>query len=794
MFLNYLKIALRNLAKNKLYSFINISGLAFGITCFLLISIYLNNELSYDNFHNEPEKIFRILRDNEDPDNHYLIGYTSGPYANALKNDYPSYIQSVTRVMANDGVVDYKDKTFREERFFFADSNFFEFFNFPLLIGDKKSVLTDANNVIISKETAKKYFGDTNPVGEVITVDKEMQFKITGVFDNNNLNSHLKFDFLGSLLLIEKYKWFSGWWNNALSTYIKVSNPNAEQKLKELFPGFMDKYFGEDFKRIGNKIGLTIEPLEDIYFNNQTQFDFADHGNKTSVYIFSVIAFFILFIACINFMNLSIAVSAGRSKEVGLRKVIGAEKKNIAYQFIGEAIVYSSIAFVISILLLEIILPYFNSFIGKTLFINYGNIGLALASLIFIIIVGITAGGYPAFVLSTVQPAKILKDDGASFKSGKSILRRILVVTQFAISIILIIGTILITKQMNYLSDAKLGFNKEQVVLLNVDNGTFRKNIPRFKEILERESGVKSVTAMSGEPGGFHDNYAFKIEDKGEEYVRMRILLCDEDYLKTFGIKVIEGRDFSEDFVTDQSEAMILNETAVKSLGWTPQTAVGKLILINFIETTYRRVIGVVEDYNFTSLKNKIEPLAIAVRGDFRKAAVKLNGDDVKGTLKTIEKAYASVSPGYPFEYEFLDESFDKLYKSEHDAQILFRNFSVTAILIACLGLLGLVMYSAELKRKEIGIRKVLGASVAGIVALITKEFLILVVIANFIAWPISYYFMNEWLSDFAYKINIGLESFLISALIAFAIAVITIGFQAIKAALANPVKSIKYE
>ncbi|KAB2839481.1 MAG: FtsX-like permease family protein, partial [Melioribacteraceae bacterium] len=404
------------------------------------------------------------------------------------------------------------------------------------------------------------------------------------------------------------------------------------------------------------------------------------------------------------------------------------------------------------------------------------------------------SGGYPAFVLSAVQPAKILKGEGSSIKSGKSILRRVLVITQFAISIILIIGTILISKQMNYLSNAKLGFNKEHVVLINVDNSTFRNNMKLFKDELEREAGIESVTAMSGEPGGFHDNYAYKIADKGGEYVRMRSLLCDEDYLKTFGIKVIQGRDFSKEFSTDQNEAIILNETAVKTLGWTPQEAIGKLISINFIDTTYRKVIGVVEDYNFTSLKNKIEPLAIAVRGDFRKAAVKINGADIESSLKTIEKAYAQASPGYPFEYEFLDESFDKLYKSEKDAQILFRNFSITAIIIACLGLLGLVMYAAELKRKEIGIRKVLGASVAGIVALITKEFLVLVVIANIIAWPVSYYFMNEWLSDFAYKINIGLDSFIISALITFTIAIITIGFQAIKAAVANPVKSIKYE
>ncbi|OGU34341.1 MAG: hypothetical protein A2068_00955 [Ignavibacteria bacterium GWB2_35_6b] len=794
MFLNYFKIALRNLSKNKLYSFINISGLAFGITCFLLISIYLNNELSYDNFHKEPEKIFRVLRISEDETGNYNIGSTSGPFAQALVNDYPSYIESATRVFGNSGLVEYKEKVFRENKIFFADSNFFEFFNFPLVSGDKNSVLNDGNSIVISVETAKKYFGDLNPIGEVILIDKFFEFKVTGVFDNRNLNSHLNFDFVGSILQFEKFSWFPRWWNNMLSTYIKVSNPAVEKNLKEDFPNFMEKYFGDHFAQTGKKTGLTIESLQDIYFNNETQNDSVEHGNLTSLYIFSFISFFILIIACINFMNLSIAVSARRSKEVGLRKVIGAEKRNIIFQFIGEAIVYSGIAFVISLFLLEVILPYFNSFIGKELNINYSIAGLTFAALFFVLTVGILSGGYPAFILSSVQPAKILKGDGASIKSGKSILRRVLVVTQFAISIILIIGTILITKQMNYLSNAKLGFNKEQVVLLNVDNENFRNNLKSFKDELNRNTNVVNVTAMSGEPGGFHDTRAYKIADMGGEYVRMRSLFCDENYLKTFGIEVIEGRDFSRDFATDKNDAIILNETAVRTLGWTPKSALGKLILINLMDSTYRHVVGVVKDYNFTSLKTKIEPLAIALLPDYRKAAVKIKGEDVDAALKSIEKVYARVSPGYSFEYEFLDESFNKLYKSEKDAQILITNFSITAIIIACLGLFGLVMYAAELKKKEIGIRKVLGASVAGIVTLITKEFLVLVVIANLIAWPISYYFMKEWLSDFAYKINIGIESFLISALIAFLIAIVTIGFQAIKAALANPVKSIKYE
>lgn len=794
MFINYLKIAFRNIYKNKIYSFINIAGLAFGITCFLLITIYLNNELSYDKFNKESDNIFRVLRLSDNENGSYQIGYTSGPFGPALLNDYPSIVESDTRIIAGNGLVEYKNKAFREDRIYFADPNFFDFFDFPLIKGDKNTVLNDANNIIISVDMAKKYFGDSNPIGEVLHLDKSDDFKVTGVFDNRNINSHLQFDFLGSLLLFEKFSWFSGWWNNSLSTYVKLTNPEFKDKLIAELPNFMDKYFGEDFARTGSKVGLTIEPLGDVYFNNNILYDFVEHGDKTSIYIFSVIAFFVLVIACINFMNLSIAISSRRSKEVGLRKVIGAVKKNIAMQFIGEAVVFSTIAFLLSLILLEMTLPYFNAFIGKQLVINYNAANLSIAGGAFVLFIGILSGGYPAFILSTIQPAKILKSDTASIGGRRNILKQILVVTQFAISVILIIGTIIISKQMNYLSNKKLGFSKDQVVIINVDNSTFRKNIKNFKNELERDSKIESVSAMSGEPGGFHDNFSYQVSEKNGEYFRMRSLFCDEDYIKTFGIPVIAGRDFSDEYPTDKTDAMILNETAVKTLGWTPQEALGKSISINLVDSTFRKVIGVVKDYNFTSLKNKIEPLAIAIRSDFRKVAVKISGRNIEGALKSIEEAYAVTSPGYPFEYEFLDTEYDRLYKKEKDAQILFRNFSITAIIIACLGLLGLVMYTAELKRKEIGIRKVLGASIGVIIKLITKEFLILIVIANLIAWPLSYYFMNKWLNDFAYKIEIGMDTFIISALITCLIALFTVSFQAIKAAIANPVKSIKYE
>ena len=793
MIKNYLKIAFRNLLKNKIYSSINIFGLAFGITCFILISIYLNNELSYDNFHNEADKIYRVLRIGNNENGEYNIGYTSGPFAKALLSDYPANIEEVTRAKRDNGVIEYKDKIFKEDKLFFADPNFFNFFNFPLIMGNKESVLKEANNVIISTEMAEKYFGDVNPIGEILKVDKQFDFIVTGVFDKSNLNSHLNFDFLGSLTLFERFDWFANWWNNNLSTYVKLSNPHSKNYLLSEFPNFMEKYFGNDFKKTGNKIGLTLEQLEDIYFNSDVMFDFVEHGDKSSIYIFAIIAFFILIIACINFTNLSIAISAKRAKEVGLRKVIGAQKKNIAYQFIGEAIIFSSFAFLLAIILVEFIQPYFSSFVGKELYITYDIESIIIASIAFITLIGLLAGIYPAFVLAALQPTKILKSE-TSISSSKGLLRQILVVTQFSISIVLIIGTIIISKQMNFLSNKKLGFNKEQIVLLNVDNQEFRNNFERFRDDLNRNTKILNVSGMTGEPGGFHDNLSYRVVEKGDDYVRMRSLFCDENYVETFGLNIIAGRDFSKEFTTDKTNSIMLNETAVKMLGYTPEEVLGKSIHINLFDSNFRKVVGVVADYNFSSLKNKIEPLAIACNTNFRKAAVKIKGSDVQEAIENIEKAYANVAPGYPFEYEFLDDKFDKLYKSERDAQILFRNFSITAIIIACLGLLGLVMYTAELKRKEIGIRKVLGASISGIVALISKEFVVLILIANIIAWPIAYYFVREWLNNFAYAISISLDSFIFSALITFAIALITISFQSIKTAISNPIKSIKYE
>lgn len=792
MFKNYLKIAVRNLLRSKIYSIINIVGLAVGIVCCLLIYLFIRNEMSYDHFHSDGKRIFRVLRTSFSDGNERKIAVTSGPYADALMNDFPAEVKEVVRVYPNNGLVVYGDKAFREEKFYFADSNFFSFFSFPLLKGDPSKVLQEPNSVVISYKVVQKYFGNENPLGKLITVDKEFTFTVTGVFGKFPGNSHLDFDFVASLELFKNYNFFSNWWANTFLTYAKLPASNLKKPLEAKFDQFMEKYLGKDFQRTGIKTGLTLEPLDDIYFNSGTSYDWALHGDKDAIYIFSAIAIFILLIACINFLNLSTARSDKRVKEIGLRKVVGALRHNLIIQFLAEAMVITSLATLLALFFIELSLPFFESFLGDKLIVPSSYTVIAYLPGI-IAVVGILAGGYPAFILSGFRPIKILKSQ-LTGNPKSSLLREGLVVTQFSISILMIISTIIIFNQMDFIRNKKLGFNINQVLLLRINNADIYKNRQSFKENLLKYPEIKNVSVMSGEPGGFFDVFSFKVEEKTDDAFRMRTVFTDFDYVKTLRLKIIAGRDFSEDFSTDKSEAVLLNESAVKYLGWNDQNAIGKRLMNNFIDSSYRKVVGIVEDFHFKSLREKIEPLVISISNDTRVIAVKINSAGISHSLGIIKEAFEEAAPQYPFEYEFLDKSFDNMYKNDEERFQLFTTFSILAIFIACLGLLGLSSFTSEQRRKEIGIRKVLGATVSGIVLLLSKEFIRLVLIANLIAWPLAYYFMNDWLEDFAYKIEMNIWNFVVASGIALLIALATICYQAFKAATANPVKSLRYE
>lgn len=792
MIKNYLKIALRNFLRHKGYTFINVSGLAIGIACCIIIILFVQNELNYDKFHANGDRIYRVLRQANDEGNFRNIGVTSGPYADALLTDYPADIEAAIRVMPNDGLVSYGDKSFREERFYFAAANFFQFFSYPLLEGKPGQVLQDPNSVVISREMARKYFGEEDPIDKVLAYEKQWEFKVTGVFDKFPGNSHLSFDFVASLAPVEAMSWFKRWWNNALFTYVQLKPGIAPQALEAKLPDFMDKYFGDHFRKTGKSIGLVLEPLEDIYFDHEITFDFIPHGDRQIVYAFSAIALLILLIAAINFMNLATARSVNRAMEVGMRKVMGAHRRHLIVQFIGEALALSLVAMFLALVLVEFLLPYCNQLFQLNLSLDYSDGRLALAFLGATLIVGILSGSYPAFFLSAFQPVKTLKGKTGAASRG-TVLRKALVALQFGVSVFLVICTLVIFRQLDYVSSKKLGFNKEQVALVRINNSEFRRNRENFKSELLRQAPVKSVSLMSGEPGGFHDNFAFDVEGIVDGSRRLRTVYTDYDYCKTLGLEIVVGRDFSPEYGTD-STAMLLNETAVKSFGWTNDEALGKHLFINLLDSLQRTVIGVVKDYHFTSLKNEIEPLAISIYPDHRVAAIRINPANIREGLAAVEEAWQKAAPGYPFEYGFLDESFGRLYKAEQKQREIFSVFAFIAIFVACLGLFGLATYAAEQRTKEIGIRKVLGASEAGIVALLSKDFLKLVMIGFILAVPPGYYMMKHWLQDFAYRITIDAWIFIMAGVIALLIALATVSYQAIKAALANPVESLRYE
>lgn len=795
MLKNYITVAIRNLLKYKVYSFINIFGLAVGIACCLFIFLFVQNELNYDRFHADGNRIYRVLRSSETNGDNKGTPATSGPYAPSLLTDFPSDIQQTLRVLhLGSGVlITSNNQSFMEKQCMMVDSNFFQFFSFPLEIGNPRTVLNEPNSMVLSTTTAKKYFGNANPIGNVLTMDGEDQFKVTGIMGPLPGNSHIMPEMLISIGLIKNQEWFSEWWNNSMFTYVRLAPGVEAKQLQSKLPAFMDKYMGEDFKKFGNRTDLALQPLENIYFDNETQYDAALHGDKKVVYIFTAIALFILVIACINFMNLSTARSMGRAKEVGLRKVMGAYKSHLVSQFLSESIVLSFISLILALLFVGLLKPAFDTFVEKDLSIPYGAFFVILILLGTAVLVGLFAGSYPAFFLSSFQPIKVLK---GRFKANpqSAWLRKGLVVVQFSISIILIIGTFIIIKQMEFTREKKLGYDKEHVVLVRINNSGIRTNRERFKTMLEQESDITNIAAMSGEPGGFHDRFTMDIEGKKEENWQFRTVFTDFDYFKTLGMKLVAGRDFSRDFGTDTTQAAIVNETAVKQLGWTNEEALGKNITITLRETAPRKIVGVVQDFHFSSLKDKIDPMVIAIAKDNRVLALKIKPGNPQQAIRKIEKAWLAVAPQYPFEYTFLDQVYDNLYKSEQKQMSVFTVFAFIAICIACLGLFGLAAFTAEQRTKEMSVRKVLGADVSSIVLLLSKDFVKLVLVALLIASPVAWYVMHKWLEDFEYSIAIQPQSFLLAGLCAMVIALLTVSYHAIKTAYSNPVKTLRNE
>ena len=812
MFKNYFKIAWRNLVKNKTFSFINIIGLASGLACFILIALYVADELSYDRFNEKADRIYRINSDIVFGGNKLHLAVASDPMGATLKKDYPQ-VEEYVRFFSSSGskLVKKGNEYIRENNVAHADSTLFYVFTLPVIAGDVKTALNEPNTVVISESVANKYFSTTDAVGKNIETNDNGStlYKVTAVMKDIPHNSHFNFDMIFSMDNVE-YQW-GNFLSHNHQTYLLLRSGTDYKEFEKNFKQFINKYVipqaaqfmeiksMDEFEKAGNKLEYSLMPLTNIHLRSDRVAEMSINGNIQYVYIFSAVALFVLVLACINFMNLSTARSASRAKEVGIRKVVGSEKKLLIRQFLTESILTTVISTVLAIGIAWLCLSWFNNLSAKELHISDLLQPKYLAFLIALpLIVGLLAGTYPAFVLSSFNPIVVLKGK-LSGGLKRSTLRNVLVVGQFTASIFLIASTIIVFRQLNYIQTKKLGFSKDQMLIIN-GTGALGNNRDAFKNEVSKFTGVKGATYAGYLPvaGSSRNDVSFSTEAAmtSTNSVNMQIWNIDHNYIPLMEMEIVKGRNFSKEFGTD-SNATIINETAARLLGW--DEPVGKKLYTYFQDgggntLISREVIGVVKNFHFESMKENIGPLSFRLADNYWATAFKVNTADIKQLISNIESKWKIMAPGMPFSYQFMDESFDNMYRVEQRTGKLGLTLAVIAILIACLGLFGLVTYTAEQRIKEIGVRKVLGATINNIITMLSKDFMILVLIASALAIPLAWWAMNRWLQDFAYRINIGWWIFIAAGAIAFLIAFITVSSQAIKAALANPVKSLRTE
>lgn len=790
------KFAFKSLWRQRTFTFLNLSGLVIGLTAFILIYRYISYELSYDNYHTKAGRIYRVVNYVKAPSEDVFMGASMamGP---ALKLDYPE-VQSYVRVMPQDMIVEQGSQKFKEQ-IIVADPAIFSIFSFPLLSGDINSVLSRPATAVISETAAKKYFGHTNPVGQVLTMDRESKVTITGVFMDIPLNSHFRAGIILSITTLSPDGFTADLareWMHVSSghTYILLRDQANANRLGLKLAGFVKKYDGmvREEDKAPVTFTLSLEPLKSIYLDSKYGSQYS--GNKANVYIFSTISLFILIIAGINYINLITARSSERAKEVGIRKVNGSSQWQLIMQFLGESILLTIIAFILTIFLAQLLSSLFNDLAGKT--ISTGIIfepDTAAVLLGASVLIGLLSGVYPALVLSSFKPATVLQGRFISSKRGFT-LRQVLVVFQFTLSIALIIGTIVVYLQLNYMRNESLGFKKDQMLVIDYDgNGKVNDQMEVFKSALVQLPGVNSASASASLPGNILPAKLYQLESKAGEMASMAIdnFAIDEDFLKQFEIQLLAGRTFSKDILTDKN-SIILNEAAIAKLGYkTPEDAIGKA----FIDDIKGTVIGVVKDFHHLSLKQKIAPMGFRWRpGVLRFLTLNIRADNPANTVQSVEATWRKLLPNEPFNYYFLDQSYDNQYRSEINFGKLFMHFSLFTIFIACLGLLGLAIYATRLRTKEIGIRKILGASVLSITNLLSRDFIKLVIIAFFIAAPLASLLMNKWLDGFGYRISMHWWIFALAAIISLLVALVATSVQSFRAAMANPVKSLRAE
>ncbi|MBN2411175.1 ABC transporter permease [candidate division KSB1 bacterium] len=783
MFNNYLKMAFRNIQKFKGYSIINITGLTLGMTCCIFILLWVQHELSYDRFHEHADSLYRVI-DYEKYSNGDELTFSTNPPALApvLKEEYPE-INELCRIIEPDGaVIRYQDNSFNEENILCADPAFFSMFSFPFVEGKKETVLKDPSSIVISEKMANKYFGDVEAVGKTLRINNTTDFLVAGVFKDLPSNSHIHFDFV---LPFEAAKLLGNeieGWNSYAYTFYVLLNVKTDvglfnQKIKDTIKRYDDTAIVE----------LSLQPVVDIHLRSGDMWGIGGDGDIRYVYLFSMIAVLILLVACINYMNLTTAYSGNRTKEIGLRKVIGARRSELILQYMGESVILAIIALIFSILLVFLCLPFYNTLSGKEFVLNFSNYkNCAILLFGVTILTGIIAGSYPALFLSSFKPVIIFKGN-LKIGSGNSIFRKILVSMQFVLSICLIITTLTVNRQMFYLKNKKLGFNNEHLLYIYLP-GELGEKTELIKNEFNKNNAVQNSSVVSSLPLPVNASFILDSWDgrQGDDKFLTHFMSVDYDFLNTMELTMAEGRFFSKEFPSDTQDGAVVNETAVRVMGM--ESPIGKNV-------GRGKIIGVMQDYHFRSLHSKITPLLLIFsRKQSNYILIRLKTGDVAQSLQSLETTWRHNFAEYPFEYRFLDERINKLYSSEQQVEKIMKVFTLLAVFIACLGLFGLASFTTAQRRKEIGIRKVLGLSVGGIVKMLANDFTQYVLYANLISWPVAWFAMSKWLQNFAYRIQLHFWMFLTAGVLALCVALLTIGYHSIRAATANPVEALRYE
>ncbi|MBA4850882.1 ABC transporter permease [Emticicia sp. BO119] len=810
MISNYLKIAFRNLINHKAYTLLNVLGLTIGLTCFAFIVLWVKDEWSYDRFNENADRIYRVVGTVSSDSEVFEQAVTGAAMGPALKNDYPE-VENFVRLDENDAIAKKGNQQFVEEEILLTDHSFFDVFSYKLTKGDPKTALKEPYSIVLTESKAQKYFPNEDPIGKTLdfvlydSTGKGVPYKVTGVIPDAPKNAHFTFNFLVSfetLIAFDRRSYYSDdvWGNNSYYTYVMLTKGSDSKAFEAKFPQFKAKHLDPLSSKYGGKWGAdySLQALPDIYLKSHRRYEINPTGSLTNLYIFGTVGLFILLIAGINYMNLATARSVQRAREVGVKKVMGALKSQLVGQYLLEAVLLAVSSLVFALCLCYFLQPVFYQITNKDISLFNSTELIAFMAGIALLL-GVLSGIYPAFFISSYQPTTVLK--GSFATSGKGVwLRKSLVVMQFTVTIVLIVGILVINSQMSFIRNKDLGFNKDALLTVTAyPNEEVFKGIEGFRNDILRNPYIKSMTTSNSIlVGGMGNNGTQTIDNKGKE-IRSNTyrLMVDYDYMNTMGIKLIAGRNFSREFPsdsrTDSTQNYILNEAAVAAYGWeTPDKGIGKPFAMSGRKG---KVVGIVKDFHFNSLQHKVEPMAMLLRGEtFSRVILKIDMNQAQKAIAVIESEWKKHFPDALFMYDFVDKRLGEQYEAEARFSKIFLYFSILSVLIACLGLYGLTSFATEQRTKEIGIRKVLGASIFSVTTLITKDFIRLVVIAIVVASPIAWYFMNKWLQDFSYKIDMEWWFFVVAGIVAVAIAILTVSYQAIKAALMNPVKSLKAE